>query len=272
MNTADFKHIGPGQDPSLLPLTLGYEVAGVVTALGPNTVLASGEGAVGDEVVAFQIMGGYTSALNVSAADVFAKPAGLGFPHAANLLLVGTTASEMLHATDVTSGDVVLLHGAAGAVGTSALQQARLLGARVIGTARPENFEQVRLYGATPVEYGPGLEDRVRIAAPEGITAALDTVGSDEAIDVSLALVGDRKRIVTIAAFDRANKDGIMVLGASNPASAPYRESQRAQLLELAGEGKLEVPIAATYSMEDAPAALAALMGRHPYGKLALVA
>jgi NADPH:quinone reductase-like Zn-dependent oxidoreductase len=119
MNPADFKHIGPGQDPSLLPLTLGYEVAGIVTALGPHTVLASGHGALGDEVVAFQIMGGYTTALNVSASDVFAKSAGLEFPHAANLLLVGTTASEMLDAT-VAGGDVVLLHGAAGAVGTSA--------------------------------------------------------------------------------------------------------------------------------------------------------
>jgi NADPH:quinone reductase len=271
MNPADFKHIGPGQDPSLLPLTLGYEVAGIVTALGHDTSLASGGGTVGDEVVAFQIIGGYATALNVSASDVFAKPAQLGFAQAANLLLVGTTASEMLHVADVASGDVVLLHGAAGAVGSSVLQQARLLGARVVGTAAPDNFDQVRRYGATPVEYGPGLEDRARAAAPDGITAALDTVGSDAAVDASLALVGDRKRIVTIAAFGRARKDGIMLLGASNPASAPYRASQRARLLQLAGDGKLEVPIGATYAMDDAPAALAALMGSHPYGKLALV-
>jgi NADPH:quinone reductase len=111
----------------------------------------------------------------------------------------------------------------------------------------------------------------VSAVASEGVTAALDTVGSDEAVDVSLALVGDRKRIVTIAAFSRAKKDGIKLLGASNPASAPYRASQRARLLRLAGEGKLEVPIGATYPIDEAPAALAALMGRHPYGKLALV-
>jgi NADPH:quinone reductase len=272
MNPADFKHISPGQDPSLLPLTLGYEVAGIVTALGQETALASGGGAVGDEVVAFQIIGGYATALNVSASDVFAKPLGLGFAQAANLLLVGTTASEMLHVTEAASGDVVLLHGAAGAVGTSVLQQARLLGAKVVGTAGPDDFEYVRRYGATPVEYGPGLEERVRAASPEGITVALDTVGSDEAVDVSLALAGDRKRIVTIAAFGRAEKDGIALLGASNPASAPYRESQRARLLQLAGDRKLEVPIGATYPINDAPSALAALMGPHPYGKLALVA
>jgi NADPH:quinone reductase len=271
MNPADFKHIGPGQDRRLLPLTLGYEVAGTVAALGPDTVLASGDGAVGDEVVAFQIGGGYATALTVSATDVFAKPASLDFAQAANILLVGTTASEMLHVTKASSGDVVLVHGAAGAVGTSVLQQAQLLGAQVVGTASPDKFDQVRRYGATPVKYGPGLEDRVRAAAPEGITAALDTVGSDEAVDVSLALVGDRERIVTLAAVDRAKKEGITLLGASNPASGPYRASQRGRILQLAGDGKLEVPIGATYSMGEAPAALAALMGHHPYGKLALV-
>jgi NADPH:quinone reductase len=272
MNPADYKHIGPGQDRSLLPLTLGYEVAGIVTAIASGTRLASGGGAVGDEVVAFQIMGGYASAITVSASDVFAKPSSLGFPQAANLLMVGTTAAEMLHVTKVTGDDVVLLHGAAGAVGTSTLQQARLLGARVIGTASPDNFDAVRRYGGIPVEYGPGLEERVRAAAPGGVTVALDTVGSGEAIDVSLALVPDRERIVTIAAPGRAKQDGIRLIGAANPASGPYRASQRARLLELAGQARLEVPIGATFPFAEAPAALAALMGRHPYGKLALVA
>jgi NADPH:quinone reductase len=272
MNPADYKHIGPGQDRKLLPLTLGNEVAGIVSAIGPNTRLGSGAGAVGDEVVAFQIMGGYASAITVSASDVFAKPPGLNFPQAANLLLVGTTASEMLHVTEVTSNDVVLLHGAAGAVGTSVLQQARLLGAQVIGTASPDNFEAVARYGGMPVEYGPGLEGRVRAAAPQGVNAALDTVGSDEAVEVSLAVVADRARIVTIAALGRAKADGILSIGASNPASGPYRASQRARLLELAAAGYVEVPIGVTFPFDEAPAALEALMGRHPYGKVALVA
>jgi NADPH:quinone reductase len=272
MNPADYKHIGSGQDRNLLPLTLGYEVAGIVSAIGPNTRLASGGGAVGDEVVAFQIMGGYASAITATASDVFAKPPGLGFAQAANLLLVGTTASEMLHVTQIRSDDVLLLHGAAGAVGTSVLQQARLLGARVVGTASPDNFEAVVRYGAIPVQYGPGLEGRVRAVAPGGVTVALDTVGSDEAIDVSLAVVGDRARIVTIAANQRAKADGIVSVGASNPSSGPYRASQRARLLELAAAGHLEVPIGATFPLNEAPDALHSLMGRHPYGKLALVA
>ena len=99
MNPADYKHFAAGQDRSLLPLTVGYEASGVLSALGPGTEIATGGGAVGDEVVAFQIMGAYASHVTVNASDVFAKPANLTFPEAANLLLVGTTASEMLHVT-----------------------------------------------------------------------------------------------------------------------------------------------------------------------------
>ena len=178
MNPADAKHIAPGQDRKLLPLPLGYEVAGIVSALGPDTRLASGGGAVGDEVVASQVTGGYTTAITVPASSVFAKPPALTFPEAANLLLVGTTAADVLHVSGAREGETVLLHGAAGAVGVSVLQQARQLGVRVVGTASPASFGFVRRFGGTPVEYGPGLLDRVRAAAPEGIAAALDTAGS----------------------------------------------------------------------------------------------
>ena len=154
MNPADAKHIAAGRDRELLPLSIGYEVAGVVTALGPATELASGSGAIGDEVVAWQITGGYTTAITVPASSVFAKPSTLTFPEAASLLLVATTAADLLHASGAREGETVLLHGAAGAVGVMVLQQGRHLGVRVIGTASPANFEYVRRFGGTPVEYG----------------------------------------------------------------------------------------------------------------------
>jgi NADPH2:quinone reductase len=271
MNPADAKHIAPGQDRALLPLSVGYEVAGVVTAFGPATQLASGAGTVGDEVVASMVGGGYTTAITVPASDVFAKPATLSFPEAANLLLVGTTAADLLHTSGAKEGETVLLHGAAGAVGVSVLQQARHLGVRVVGTASKANFDFVRVYGGTPVEYGPGLLDRVRAAAPEGIAAALDTVGSDEAGDVSLALVADRNRVVTIADARRAKADGYVFVGASNPASGPFRARARGGILNLAQEGELVVPMAQTFRFADAPAAFTALTGPHSPGKLALV-
>jgi NADPH2:quinone reductase len=271
MNPADYKHFAPGQDRSLLPLTIGYEASGVISALGPEAEIATGGGAVGEEVVAFQITGAYASHVTVKASDVFAKPTQLSFPEAANLLLVGTTAAEMLHVTAVGTDDVVLLHGATGAVGTSALQQARLIGATVIGTASKANFNEVARFGGVPVDYGPGLEERVRAAAPGPVTAALDTVGTDEAIDVSLFAVADRTRIVTIAAPRRAKSDGLQWIGGSNPKSGPYRASQRSRLLQMAARGEITVRIATTFSINDAPSAVAALMGKHPYGKLALV-
>jgi NADPH:quinone reductase len=271
MNPADAKHIAPPQDPAVLPLSLGYEVAGVVTALGPGTELASGGGSVGDPVVASLVSGGYATTITVPADSVFAMPAALTFAEAASLLLSATTAAELLHVSRARQGETVLLHGAAGAVGVSVLQQARHLGVRVVGTAGQADFGFVESFGGTPVEYGPGLLGRVRAAAPEGIAAALDTVGSDEAGDVSLALVGDRSRVVTIVAFARAKADGYVSIGASNPASGPFRASARGAILKLAADGDLTVPMAATFAFDDAPAALATLTGRHPPGKLALV-
>lgn len=271
MNPADAKHVAAGTDPDRLPLAIGYEVAGVVTAIGPGTTIASGGGAVGDEVVAFRISGGYASDVTVRAADVFAKPPSLGFPEAANLLLAGCTAADLLQTAHVVAGDAVLLHGASGAVGVSVLQQARMIGAYVIGTASEGRFDVVRGFGGIPVAHGEGLERRVRAAAPAGIDAALDAAGTDEAGDVSLALVADRSRVVTIAAKRRAQRDGFVALAGSDPDSARFRDGVRARLIELAGSGELIVPVARTYPLDAAREAVTELMGGHPGGKLALV-
>jgi len=271
MNPADYKHFSPGQDPKLLPLTIGYEVAGVIAAIGADTEIASGGGAVGDAVIAFRVSDGYSSALNAAAADVFAKPETLTFPQAANLLLVGTTAADVLDVVAVSKGETVLVHGASGGVGTSVVQQAVLLGATVIGTAGDRDFAAVRGFGASPVAYGPGLEERVRLAAPGGVDAAIDTVGVDEAIDVSLALVGDRRRIVSTAAFGRVKRDGFQIVGGSVPRSGPFRAAARQSILDLAAAGKLTVPIGQTFPFSAAPRAVETLQGKHPYGKLALV-
>lgn len=271
LNPADYKGFAPGGDRGRLPLPLGYEIAGVVTAVGPDTRIASGPVAVGDEVLAFRVTGGYATAMTVPAGDVFAKPAALDFPAAANLLLVGATAAEMLAVTDVAAGETVLVHGASGAVGVSVLQQAEQIGARVVGTAGERNFGTVRRFGGIPVAYGDGLADRVRAAAPDGVSAALDTVGTDEAVEVSLELVADRRRIVTIAAFGRADGDGIRAIGGMMPASAAFRDEARAGLVQLAAEGGLVVPVARTFPFDEAPAALELLSSGHPGGKLALV-
>lgn len=270
MNPADYKHVAHG-DPADFPTSVGYEVAGVVTAVGPDTQLASGGGEVGDEVLAFRVKGGWASALTLPARDVYTKPPSVSFEEAANLLLAGTTAAEMLHVTRVSEGETVLVHGASGSVGVSLLQQAALRGVRVIGTAAEGRFDTVRGFGGQPVTYGDGLEQRVRDLAPEGVAAALDCVGTDEAVDVSLALVADRDRIVTIAAMQRAESDGIRVIAGAMPDSKAFRDSVRGDLVALAGDGRLVVPVARTFPLDHAVEAAELLRGQHPGGKLALI-
>ncbi|ANF31150.1 alcohol dehydrogenase [Leifsonia xyli] len=271
VNPADYKHVSAPRPGLTLPVPIGYEAAGTIAAIGPDTEIASGGGAVGDAVVAFRIQGGYATEITVPAEDVFAKPPRLADEEAANLLLVGTTAAQMLDVTDVRAGETILVHGASGAVGVSILQQAAELGARVIGTASEASFARVRRFGGLPVEYGPGLAERVTEAAQGPIAAALDTVGTAEAFDVSLELVPDRTRIVTIVDAQRAEREGIHAVFGAQPQSQAFRDAARARLLELAGSGRLQVPVARTYPLDQAPEALAFLKEGHPGGKLALI-
>jgi NADPH2:quinone reductase len=271
VNPADRKHIIAPRPGLELPAHIGYEVSGTLSAVGPGTEIASGGGAVGDAVLAFRVAGGYATELTVPASNVFAKPASLGFPEAANLLLVGSTASQMLHVVGVGAGDTILVNGASGAVGVSILQQARDLGARVIGTASEARFDEVRRFGGVPIAYGPGLLDRARGAAPEGYAAALDAVGTDEAIDTSLAVVADRDRIVTIAAAGRAAAEGLHAVNGAQPETIVYRDGVRAELIRRAGSGELEVPIARTFPLSDALDALRFVSSGHPGGKVALL-
>ncbi|WP_404447445.1 zinc-binding dehydrogenase [Microbacterium marinum] len=269
MNPADVKYSSrPG---GIFPAPIGYEVSGEITALGPDSEIGSGPARVGDEVIAFRVSGGYTGELTVPAAKVFAKPTTLTHPAAANLLLAGATAAELVELSGAGSGDTVLLHGASGAVGVSFLQQAAVRGIRVVGTASEGNADVVRRYGGIPITYGDGLIDRATDAAGAPFVAALDAVGTDEAIASSLALVRDRGRIITIVRADRVEPDGIVAIGGMKKASAVFRDAARPALIDLAERGLLEVPVARTFPLAHAREAAALLMGGHPGGKLALL-
>ncbi|WP_341974500.1 NADP-dependent oxidoreductase [Microbacterium sp. LWO13-1.2] len=271
VNPADAKHVAVPRPGAELPVPIGYEVSGVIAAVGPETVIGSGPVQVGDEVIAFRVRGGYATALTVPAEKVFAKPTTMTHPEAANLLLAGTTAAEMLAVARVVEGETILLHGASGAVGVSVLQQAALRGIRVIGTASEARADEVRRFGGVPTRYGRGLAERVREIATAPISAALDAVGTDEAVDVSLELVTDRSRIVTVAAPGRAASDGFLAIAGSMPESARFRDRARSELIVLAEKGDLVVPMARTFPLDQAPLALQVLADGHPGGKIALV-
>lgn len=275
VNPADAKHVATARPGAEFPVPIGYELSGEITAIGPDAVGGSGELTIGDEVVAFRVQGAYATDITVPARDVFAKPAPLSHPEAANLLLAGTTAAEMIQVTRVAAGDTVLLHAASGAVGVSLLQQARELGVRVIGTVGPDaedSAARVRRYGGIPVAYGDGLRERVEEAADGvAVVAAWDAAGTGEAFDVSLALVSERDRIVTIVDPERAKKDGVLWIAGARPESARFRDIARARVLELAASGVLKVPVARTYPLADAVEAVRFVMEGHPGGKVALL-
>lgn len=260
-----------GTDPSALPMRLGGEVSGVVTAVGADAQGPAGPIRVGDEVLA-RVDGGYATAVNTRAARVVPKPVDVSWEIASGIQAVGGTAVHTVVATGVAAGETVLIHGAAGSVGSIAAQLAVARGARVIGTAAPSRHERLRGYGVEPVEYGPGLADRVRALAPNGVDAAIDTVGTDEAVDVSLELVADPKRIATIAAFGRADT-GIQALG-GGPGADPgtdIRNNAWRELLELLSARKLDLVIAATYPLTEAAAAHRFVIEGHAGGKVILL-
>jgi NADPH:quinone reductase-like Zn-dependent oxidoreductase len=203
------------------------------------------------------------------AAVTVPKPARLRWPEASAVLLVGGTAAHTLQVVAVRPGETLLVHGGAGAVGRIAVQLAVRLGAKVIATASPRNHGRLRAFGAVAVTYGPGLADRVRAVAPGGVDAAIDAVGTDEAVDTSLQLVDDRSRIVSIAAFGRAS-DGITLISRDDPETRVRAEAWRT-LLPAAADGTLEVDVARTYPLTDAAEALRLVRDGHADGKVVLL-
>ncbi|MFM9378825.1 NADP-dependent oxidoreductase [Gordonia sp. VNK21] len=270
VNPADLKHAMRPGDPDRFPMPIGYEISGTVTAVGRDTPIGSGPVAVGDEVVAFRIHGGYTREITIAARDAFARPVGAPADQAAGLLLAGCTAAELLERSGARRGDTVLLHGASGAVGAIALQLARAAGITVVGTAGPDNLAAVRRYHGIAVPYGPGLAGRVREAAPGGVVAALDAAGTDEAVAASLELVPDRARIVTVAAAPAAREHGFLALAGTRPASAAFRDAVRPELIAMLGDGRLEVPVAGIVPLSGAREALETVAAGRARGKVLL--
>lgn len=265
-----------GEDRDSLPLRLGQELAGVVTAVGPEAIGPAGPVRVGDEVIAYprDVSGAYATEVTWSASSVVPKPANLGWEQASGLLLAGSTAVHALAATGVGDGDTALIHGVSGGVGLVAAQLAILRSARVIGTASQERHESLRRYGVHPVAYGPGLADRVRELVPGGIDAAIDAAGTDEAVEASLALVSEKAKIATLVAFQQGNEAGIKTLGAGGGATDPgtdIRFNAWSELVTLAAEGKLEVVVARTFPLAEAAAAHELVAAGHAGGKVVLL-
>ncbi|NUR85222.1 MAG: NADP-dependent oxidoreductase [Nonomuraea sp.] len=236
-----------------LPRIPGNEFAGVVD---------QGAG-IGREVLGFTQLGAYAEYVVVPETDVTAKPAALPWEVAGAMTAGVQTAEIALDGLGVGEGDTLLIHAAAGSVGTAAVQIARLRGATVIGTARDENHDYLRSLGAIPVAYGQGLEGRVRDLAPGGVTAALDGAGG-EALEVSLNLVKDRDRILTLVEHGRAAELGVKL-------TQGVRTAERlGRYAALVAEGSFAFPIRRAFPLERAADAHREIETGHGRGKLAI--
>ncbi|MFC5821610.1 NADP-dependent oxidoreductase [Nonomuraea harbinensis] len=242
-----------------LPRIPGNEFAGVVDQVGEGVTGVT----AGAEVLGFSLLRCYAEYVVVDAGDVTPKPASMPWEVAGSLTAGAQTAELALDGLAVTEGDTLLVHAAAGAVGTVAVQVAGMRGATVIGTAREENHAYLRDLGAIPVAYGAGLADRVRALAPGGVDAALDGAGGD-ALEVSLELVKDRDRILTLVEHDKAAELGIKVTRGTRSAE------RLARYAALYAEGRLKFPVRGTYPLERAADAHREIETRHGAGKIVI--
>ncbi|WP_433608285.1 NADP-dependent oxidoreductase [Prescottella agglutinans] len=256
-----------GRDPTRLPVRPGVEGAGVVVAVGDE----NGDVRVGEEVIVYAGAGAYSERVLASAEDVLPKPESVSWEAAACLLVAGGTAVDALTVTRVGEGDVVVVQGAAGGVGELVVQLAAARGAIVVGVAREKHHDFLRTLGAAPVLPGAGLPERIRALAPDGVDAVIDTVGTDDVVDASLALGAHLDRIVTIVAFERAARDGFLAIGAGNENSDRIRREARPILIDMAGHGGLEVAVGTRFPLVEAAAAHRAFKEPHARGKFVLI-
>jgi enoyl reductase len=245
-------------NPVVFPARLGNEAAGVVEAVGPGVTAFT----PGDEVLG-PAAGAYADHVLADAGQLVHKPDAMPWTHAGAFSASGQTASTALEDLGVSAGETLLVHAAAGGVGSIAVQLAAARGARVIGTASPANHEYLRELGAIPVPYGPGLVERVRALAPEGIDAVLDGAGG-EALTASVELATKRERIGTIADMQTAGRLGLRSIGTRRSAD------RLAALVAGYSMGRLKVHIWKQFPLVQAAQAHRESEQGHLRGKIVL--
>jgi NADPH:quinone reductase-like Zn-dependent oxidoreductase len=247
--------------PAMFPSGQGSDLAGVVAEAGPGVTGS----ATGEEVIGYtDNRASQAEYVVVEEQDLTGKPAGVPWEVAGALHVAGATACAAVRAVALTEGDTVVVSGAAGGVGSLAVQLARRAGATVIGLASPANHEWLAGHGVIPVAYGDGAAGRIRQAGAK-VDAFIDTFGADY-VQLALELGVEPARIDTIVRFDAVAEYGVKAEGNAAGASA-------ATLAELAGliaAGQLEVPIAATFPLARVQDAYRRLASGHIRGKIVL--
>lgn len=242
--------------PLTFPATLGIDAAGVVDEVGEGV-----EGVKqGDQVFGL----GSSTYAQSAVLDVFqAKPESLAWPDAAALGVAGETSVRVLDLLGVEAGSTVLIDGAAGGVGSVAVQIAVARGANVIGTGSERNHAFLSELGATPVLYGDGLGERVRAAAPQGVDAVFDVAGKTPIPELT-GLVSDPAQVVSISNFGAAEQGARVTMGGEN------RGAALSEVASLAADGKLKIDVQ-TFPLAEVADAHRLSQEGHVRGKLVLV-
>ncbi|MFD3400554.1 NADP-dependent oxidoreductase [Kribbella sp. NPDC058693] len=249
--------------PSTFPSGQGSDLAGVIDEVGAGVNGFS----PGDEVIGFSdTRASQAELVLVEAGNLTGKPEKVSWEVGGGLYVAGTTAWGAVHAVEPKEGETVVISGAAGGVGSLAVQLARRTGATVIGLASENNHEWLKSHGVIPVAYGAGVADRITAAAPSGVDAFIDTNG-DRYVELALALGVAAERIDTIVDFAAAQKYGVKTEGG---AAAGPGATVLAELADLVAGGALEVPIARVYPLAQVREAYTELERRHTRGKIVL--
>jgi NADPH:quinone reductase-like Zn-dependent oxidoreductase len=247
--------------PATFPSGQGSDLAGIVDGIGPGVA----EFATGDEVIGFtDNRASHAEHVVVDVANLTPKPANVSWEVAGALHVVGSTAIAAVRAVAPKPGDVVAVSGAAGGVGSVAVQLTKRTGADVIGIAGAANHEWLAAHGITPIGYGDRLAERLRQAGE--VTAFIDTYG-DGYVKLAVDLGVPPSRIDTIADFAAIQRYGVKFEGSAVAAGA----DTLAELAALVDKGELDVPIAATFPLDDVRAAFERLASGHVRGKIVLL-
>jgi NADPH:quinone reductase-like Zn-dependent oxidoreductase len=249
--------------PTTFPSGEGSDLAGTVEQVGDGVTGF----AVGDEVSGWTDgRAAHAELVAVPVDHLARKPDGVPWEIAGSMFVAPMAAYASVDAVRPEPGELVVVSGAAGGVGSIAVQLARRTGANVIGLAGAANHDWLRGHGIVPIAYGDGQEERIRAAAPGGVDAWIDVFGGGY-VDLAAALGVEPSRINTIIDGDGATRVGASMEGSSQVATAAIL----ADLLALVAAGELEVPIAATFPLERVRDAYGELAARHTHGKIVLL-
>lgn len=251
--------------PATFPSGQGSDLAGVVVEVGHSVARF----APGDEVFGYtDERASHAEFVVVPASQLVTKPESLSWEVAGSLFVAGTTAYAAVGSVDLAPGDVVAVSGAAGGVGTIAVQLAKAAGATVIGIAGRGNDKWLTAHGVIPVNYGDGLADRIKAAAPDGrVDAFLDLFGGGY-VELALNELGvELRRIDTIIDFAAIERYGVQSVGNAEGASAQVL----AELAALIVDEKLDVIVAQTFPLDEVRSAYELLEKQHTRGKIVLV-